>query len=565
MGTTEGTDLTDAAAEALAAPSLCAAFQITAAARGDAPALRLPDDSVNISWAEYAKRVRALAEGFAALGVQDGGAVALLLANRPEANLCDTAAIHIGAASFSIYFTNPAEEIVPLLKNSGARVVVTETAYLDRILETRELYPEIDTIICVDGDGGDMRLEDVEGLTAEDFDFTARWQSLGRDHVVTLVYTSGTTGEPKGVQHTHHTLMYGLDGLQKFDPVTPNGAVVSYLPMAHIAERWISHYASMVFGHTITSCPDRTQLNAALTTARPTRLFGVPRVFEKIADGIAKMAAADPEGPLATGLAAGLARVRAQQESGGTDGHDPQDDGLSDEQKAALAAVREKLGLDRLEWTCVAAAPSAVATHEAFHAAGIPLLQIWGMSECIYTTCTPVRDIRLGTVGKAVPGVEVKLAEDGEILVKGPNVMVGYRNEPEKTAEAVDADGWLHSGDVARADAEGHLTIFDRKKELIINSSGKNMSPQKIEIVIKQANPLIGQVAAIGDGRPYVTALITLDPEGLAERGLDPAAAAEDEELCARVATAVETANEKLARVEQIKYHTLLGVTWPPG
>jgi long-subunit acyl-CoA synthetase (AMP-forming) len=365
--------------------------------------------------------------------------------------------------------------------------------------------------------------------------------------------------------------MAGLESLQKFDPVTPNGSVVSYLPMAHIAERWISHYASMVFGHTITSCPDRTMLPAALASARPTRLFGVPRVFEKLAGGIQAMAAKDPDGPLATGLAAGLERVRAEQAAGGSNAKDPADDKLTDEQRAAFAAVREKMGLDRLEWTCVAAAPSAVAMHETYHAIGIPMLQIWGMSECIFTTCTPVDDIRLGTVGKAVPGVEVKLGEDGEILVKGPNVMVGYRNEPERTAEAIDEDGWLQSGDIARADDDGHLTIFDRKKELIINSSGKNMSPQKIEIVIKQACPLIGQVCAIGDGRPYVTAVLTIDPEAIVpyaeEHGLDPdpAALAASDHMQQVIAKAIEDANEKLARVEQIKYHTLLPVNWPIG
>jgi long-subunit acyl-CoA synthetase (AMP-forming) len=559
------------ATAALAAPTLCEAFQITARGRGDAVALRLPDDSVSITWTEYAARVRSLAEGLASLGVERGGAVALLLTNRPEVNLADTAAIHLGAAAFSIYFTNPPGEIVPLLENSGAKVVVTEPAFLDRILTTRELYPELEHVVVVDGDGtqGDLTFAELEQRTVPGFDFDATWRALDADSVVTLVYTSGTTGTPKGVQHTHLSLLYGLRGLQEFQPVSAGGRLVSYLPMAHIAERWISHYAAMVWGHTITSCPDPKQLPATLASTQPTRLFGVPRIFEKLQAGVEGLVAKDPDGPLADALSAGLKRVRAEQTSG-TSPSKHEDDRLTDEQRATLAGIREKLGLGHLEWTCVAAAPSSVSMHEFFHALGIPLLQIWGMSECIFSTCTPADRIKLGTIGTAVPGVEIKLAEDGEVLVRGSNVMSGYRNDPERTAEAIDADGWLHSGDIA-AEEDGFLKIVDRKKELIITSGGKNISPAQIELAIKKHSPLIAQVVAIGDARNYVTALIVLDVEAAAahaaEHGLeaDIATLCEDEGIRALVADAVERGNEELARVEQIKKHTILPVAWAPG
>ncbi|UTI63620.1 AMP-binding protein [Paraconexibacter antarcticus] len=559
------------ASSALAASTLCEAFQMTAAGRGDAVALRLPDDSFSMTWTEYAERVRELAEGLASLGVERGGAVALLMSNRPEVNLADTAAIHLGAAAFSIYQTNPAKANIPLINNSGAKVLVTEPAFLEVALKTRELAPTLETIVVVDEarGGADLTFAELAGRRLEGFDFDACWRALEPEDVVTLVYTSGTTGEPKGVQHTHLSLLHGLRGLEEFDHVTPGGRLVSFLPMAHIAERWISHYASMVWGHAITACPDPKQLAAALGSTRPTRLFGVPRVFEKLAAAVEGMAAADPEGPLADALNAGLARVRAEQAAGTTDAKNP-DDGLTETQRATLAGVRAKLGLDCLEWTCVAAAPSTNAMHETYHAIGIPMLQIWGMSECVFSCITPIDRIKIGTVGRQVPGVEVKLAEDGEILVRGRNLMSGYRNEPEKTKEAIDEDGWLWSGDVAVQEGDFYR-IVDRKKELIINSAGKNMSPQKIEMAIKETCSLIGQVAAIGDGKLYVTALVSLDEEAATayaeKHGLEPdiAKLCTDPGVCAQVAAAIATANESLARVEQIKTHTILPTAWQPG
>ena len=557
---------------ALAASTFCEAFQITANARHDAVALRLHDDSFVLTWTEYAARVERLAGGLASLGVKRGGAVALLMTNRPEVNLADTAAIHLGAAAFSVYATNPPRANVALFRNSGARVLITEPAFLEVALATRELVPTLDHIVVVDGGPGqgDLSFAELGERRSEGFDFSAIWPTIEATDVVTLVYTSGTTGEPKGVQHTHGSLLYGLRGLEAFDHVTPAGRVVSFLPMAHIAERWISHYASLVFGHTITCCPDPGQLGAALVSARPTRMFGVPRVFEKLAGAVEGMVAADPAGPFADAMSAGLARVRAQQAVGTTDGK-ATTDGLTETQRATLAGVRVKLGLDCLEWTCVAAAPSTLQMHETYHALGIPMLQLWGMSECAFSTCTPVRRIKLGTVGRHVPGVEVRLAEDGEILVRGANLMCGYRDEPEKTREAIDADGWLHSGDIAVQEGD-FLRLIDRKKELIINSSGKNMSPQKIEMAVKEHCSLIGQVMAVGDSRRYVTALITLDEDATAayaaQRGLTSAqvsAICQEPGVRALIDAAVAAANEGLSRVEQIKTYTVVPVTWQPG
>jgi long-chain acyl-CoA synthetase len=564
VATTTG-ELEPVAAEALKQTSLCAAFQLTAAGNAERPALRTPDGSVDISWGEYAGRVREIASGLASLGVGAGDTVALLLTNRPEFHLVDTAAIHLGAAPFSVYHTNPPEQIAPLLENSGARVFVTETAFLERVRATRELHPALEHLVVVDGDGSDhLTLEQLEQRGDSGFDFEAAWRAVGPDDILTLVYTSGTTGAPKGVQHTHGGLLFALNSMERLAPVSAAGRVVSYLPMAHIAERYVSHYSAMTFGYTITACADPKQLAAGLAGTRPTRFFGVPRIYEKLRGAVLKMVEADPDGPLAAAIDAGIERVRAEQA-----GETPP--ALAPEHEETLAALRAKLGLDQAEWAAVAAAPTPYAVLEFFHAIGVRVAELWGMSECLLSTSNPPDRIKLGTVGVAIPGVEIRLADDGEILVRGPNVMKSYRDDPERTAEALDQDRWLYSGDIAVADEDGYLKIVDRKKELIINSAGKNMAPTHIEGTVKDESPLIAEVIAIGDARQYVTALIVLDEEaaaGAAEKlgvAADIAVLVENAEIQAAISGAVERANSRLARVEQIKSHKLVPTTWVPG
>ncbi|TMM00201.1 MAG: long-chain fatty acid--CoA ligase [Actinobacteria bacterium] len=546
-------------------PSLCAAFQLTAAANADRPALRTPDDSVSLTWRQYAERVRSIAAGLAALGVGDGDTVALLLANRPEFHLFDTAALHLGAAPFSVYHTNPPDLIRHLLENSDTPVLVTEQAFLEQARESRALHDGAVQLVVVDGPGADdyMTLEELESRGNPDFDFEAAWRAVGPDHLATIVYTSGTTGPPKGVQHSHRVLMFHLNSIDRLAPISPEGRVVSYLPMAHIAERFISHYSSVAFGYTITCCANPKELPKAIATTRPTRFFGVPRIYEKLRAAALGAVEADPSGPLARALEAGIARVRAEQAG-------EQAPAVSEEHERTFAALREKLGLDQVEWVGVAAAPTPYAVLEFFHAVGVPVAELWGMSECLLSTSNPPARIKLGTVGTAIPGVEVQLAADGEILVRGPGILRDYRKDPERTREAIDEDGWLHSGDIAVCDEDGYFKIVDRKKELIINSAGKNMAPAHIECTIKEESPLIGQVVAIGDARPYVTALVVLDAEAaarLAQDGLpaDIAQLVEHERVKAEIDGAVERGNARLARVEQIKTYTLLPATWEPG
>jgi long-subunit acyl-CoA synthetase (AMP-forming) len=490
----------------LDASTVAEAFQLTAAAHPDRPALRLKGDELSITWAEYADKVRRVAAGLAGLGLERGQAVALMLTNRPDFHWFDAAALHLGATPFSVYNTYAREQIQYQLKDAEARILVTEKAFVDRV----EGLEGVDHLIVVDAEDG----LDVEARAADGFDFDAAWRAVEPQDVLTLIYTSGTTGPPKGVQLTHSNLIAAVQGFDEVIAFPSDGRVVSWLPMAHIAERACSHYLPMMLGFTTTDCPDARQVVAYLPEVRPTWFFAVPRIFEKLKAAIEAgiEAEQDEARKQATkwALDVGLRKVRLEQAG------EPVPDELRAEHEKAdelvLSKIRTSLGLDQIESINVGAAPTPREVIEFFHAIGVPLAELWGMSETTgYGACNPRDRIKIGTVGPVAPGVEIKLAEDGEVLIRGPVVTTGYRNQPEQTREAIDEDGWLHTGDVGEFDEDGYLKIVDRKKELIINAAGKNMSPANIEAKLKAASPVIGQVVAIGDMRPYNVALITLD------------------------------------------------------
>jgi long-chain acyl-CoA synthetase len=524
------------ATAALDAASLCEAFQITVKHRPDAVALRTPGGAVEITWFEYGERVRRLAAGLAACGVRPGDTVGLMLVNRPEAALVDTAVLHLGAIPFSVYNTSSPEQLTYLFRDAGCRVVVTQQGFLASV---KGADADVTTIISVDGGDGTLALADLEEKGETDFDFEASWRAVGRDDVLTLIYTSGTTGPPKGVELTHGSILAQLAAVQQVLPATADDRAASYLPFAHVADRWASQYNHMVFGVQITYVDDPKAIVGALADAKPTLWGAVPRVWEKIKAGLEAKGITDPTA-------------------------------LDDATKAFLLQV---LGLDQVRWSVSGAAPIAPEVLQFFLDLGLPICELWGMSEISCCgTINPQDDIRIGTVGKVLPGLEVKLADDGELLFRGPTLMKGYRNQPERTAEAIDADGWLHTGDVATIDDDGYVTIVDRKKELIINAAGKNMSPANIEQVIKASHPLIGQAVVVGDRRPYNIALLVLDPDACAayaeKAGLadgSAAALSQDPDVLAVVAGAVEQANARLSRVEQVKRYKILPTDWLPG
>jgi long-subunit acyl-CoA synthetase (AMP-forming) len=553
--------------------TLCEAFQRTAAIDPDAIALRTVGGTQTLTWREYAAQVRKVAAGLAGLGVRRGDTVSLMMSNRPEFYPLEVGAQHVGATSFSVYNTLPAEQLVYLFDNAGTRVIMCEAQYVDRI---RASGADIDHIVCLDGaPDGTLSVDDLIAAGADDYDFEASWRAVRSDDVATLIYTSGTTGNPKGVEMTHANLLFQAFALDEVLGVRFGDRSTSFLPTAHIADRMGALYLQEVFGTQITTVADPRAIAGALPDVRPTIWGAVPRVWEKLKAAIQFAAANEPDETKRMGLQWGLAAAAKKAEAL-VAGKPVPDDVAAEWAQAdelVLSKLREKIGLDQVRHAVSGAAPIPRETLAFFVGLGIPISEVWGMSElsCTGSVSHP-SETRLGTVGKLIPGMEGRIAEDGEFLVRGPLVMKGYRKEPKKTAEAVDEDGWLHTGDVMEVDQDGYLKIVDRKKELIINAAGKNMSPANIENTIKAACPLIGVILAIGDARAYNTALIVLDAESAgpyaAQRGLadDSAEAlAAHPDVISEIAAGVAAGNAKLAKVEQIKRFRVLPTFWEPG
>ena len=558
----------------LYARNLALAFARTVERVGDDLAIRDPERGVELTWSELARLTGRLAGGLAKLGVGKGDAVALLMSNRWEFIPADLAAVHLGAVPFSIYQTSSPEQIAYVCRDAGARVAVVEAALLEGFERARAELPELGHVVVVGGEGGTHTLAELEELDPG-FDPGPTAEAVEPDDLLTLIYTSGTTGPPKGVQLSHRNLMSLVAAVEDIIDLPERGArVISWLPAAHIAERGAHYYLPVVRGISVTVCPDPRRIVEFLPQVRPTWFFAVPRVWEKLKAGLEAMLAGLPDEqrePAQKGLEAALAKVRLEQAGKPVPEEVAAAAVRADE--AMFAGLRSNLGLDELVAVNVGAAPSPVEVLEFFHAIGVPIGELWGMSEtCGVITCNPPGRIKIGTVGPPIPGAEVRLADDGEVLVRSPFNMVGYRNLPEKTAETILDDGWLATGDIGELDEDGYLRIVDRKKELIINAAGKNMSPANIESHLKAASPLIGQAVTIGDRRPYNVALIVLDPDfapvWAAQQGIESASIADlagDERVRAAVQEAVDAANAKLARVEQVKKFTILPTEWVPG
>jgi long-subunit acyl-CoA synthetase (AMP-forming) len=554
--------------------TMCEAFQATVARYPHELALRTAGGAVMITWGDYAGRVRQIAAGLARLGVRRGDTVALMMTNRPEFHLVDTAALHLGAIPFSVYNTFAAEQIAQVLANAGNRVVLCEEQFVPRLLEVTG-GTAVEHVVCVDGQpAGTVTVEEMVAGGDPGFEFEACWRAVQPDDVLTLIYTSGTTGPPKGVEITHAQMMAELTATSALLPAGPGDRLISYLPLAHIAERYGSHYWPMLTGEQVTPLADAKALLGALTDVRPTIFGGVPRVWEKLKAGIETLMAYEPDqakrqavqDAFQVGLRYVDATLAGEVPAGLAEAYQ-----RADEQ--VLSKIRLLLGLDQVRSAVSGAAPIAPEILKFMLALGIPVAEVWGMSECsCIGTANPPGAIRIGTVGQAIPGVQLKLASDGELLLRGPIVMKGYRNDPARTAEAIDPGGWLHTGDLAAIDEDGYVTITGRKKELIINAAGKNMSPAAIESAVLAASLLIAQVVAVGDRRPYIVALIALDSDAAAafavRHGItDPAPAilADHPAIRAAIGAAVEEANGRLSRVEQIKQFAIVPAFWEPG
>ena len=553
--------------------TLCEAFQRTAAVDPGAVALRTVGGTQSLTWRDYAAQVRRVAAGLAGLGVERGDTVSLMMANRIEFYPLEVGAQHVGATSFSVYNTLPAEQLSYVFDNAGTKVVFCEQQYVERV---RASGAAIEHIVCVDGAApGTLTLDELLAAGAAEFDFESTWRAVTPDDIVTLIYTSGTTGAPKGVEMTHANLLFEAASLDAVLGVRFGDRATSYLPSAHIADRAMALYNQEVFGVQVTVVPDVREIAAALPDVRPTIWAAVPRVWEKLKAAIEFAVANEPETGRRQALQWALA-VGAKKAALLIAGEVVPADVAAEWARAdelVLSKLRSRLGLDQLRYAVSGAAPIPKETLGFFAGIGIPICEVWGMSElsCVASTAHP-RDARLGTVGKLLPGLESRIADDGEFLVRGPLVMRGYRREPAKTAAAIDADGWLHTGDILEEDADGYLRIVDRKKELIINAAGKNMSPANIENTILAACPMIGAMITVGDARPYNTALMVFDADSVgpyaAAHGLTDASAealAADPAVIGQIAAGVAAGNARLSRVEQIKRFRVLPTLWEPG
>jgi long-subunit acyl-CoA synthetase (AMP-forming) len=529
-----------------------------------------------LTFADYAERAAHVAAGLGALGVERGTRVVLMMRNRPEFHIADMAVLLCGGTPISIYNSSAPEQVQYLAHHCEAEVAIVEDLdFLDRILKVRDELPALREIVVIDdpearAPEGVHRWESLLASDPVDLDVAA--QIVQPSDLATVIYTSGTTGPPKGVMLDHENVCWTVESLRlSLDEFSTEGRrVVSYLPMAHIAERMTSHYQGAALGYEVTTCPEARKVATYLPSVRPEVMFAVPRIWEKIYAGVQAIAAADPANQKKLDAALEVGRQVAEHDAGGEELPPELQAAFAKADAQVLSPMRIMLGLDQLVAAVTGAAPITIDILQFFRSLRVPLSEIYGLSESSGPMTWAPFTVKPGTVGPAIPGCEVTLADDGEVICRGGNVYRGYLNDPEKTAEALDDDGWLHSGDVGTFDADGYLRIVDRKKELIITAGGKNISPANLEAALKSF-PVIGQVCVIGDNRPFISALIVLDPEvapawakqhGIEADTLEDLAA--HPEVHAEVERNVAAANERFSQVERVKKFALLGAEWLP-
>ncbi|HEY1455954.1 MAG TPA: AMP-dependent synthetase/ligase [Candidatus Dormibacteraeota bacterium] len=566
---------------AVSGRTVCTLFADAASRWGDRDALRWKDDGSwrSLTWAGYRDEVAAVTVALRSLGFGPGQFGLIMARNVPEHVIADLGLVHAGGAAISVYNTLAPEQVEYVANHSEASVAFVEDAgFLEKFLAIRSSAPHLRHIVLLRGDapGGVITWESLlatgRRLMAEDpSGFERSWRAVGPEDTISLIYTSGTTGPPKGVVYSHNNVVWTLESLRRHLELGPQ-TLISYLPLAHVAERFTSQWGGIFYGHEVWMCPDPNDLMAYLLEARPTEFVGVPRVWEKLMAGLSAGIAAEPDETkrqMAQGaLQAAISAYRLRRDGQPVP---PELAAVVERAQPLFTMLKAKVGLDRCTVPITSTAPCRPEVHEFWAALGLPLFEVWGMSELTGpATAVPLDDHRAPSIGKAIPGVEIRLGDDGELLVRGGNVMMGYYRDPEKTADMIDAEGWVHSGDIAELRADGHFRIIDRKKELIISSAGKNISPANLEALAK-SSPIIGQAVAVGDARKFIAVLVVLDPQvapvWARARGV-MASSLEDltgePAVVEEVRRALSVANSHLSRVEQFKRFTILPAEWSP-
>ena len=554
-------------------------FLATVEAHRDQVALRWAEDDGSwgsMTFGEMADRVAAAAAGLRSLGIGHGDRVVLMMRNIPAFHWLDMAVVFLGATPVSIYNSSSAEQVAYLAGHCEAKVAIVENqSFLDVVSAARPELPGLQAIVVLDAPAElpegvlDASVLDDE----EPIDLVEHSSLAEPDDLATIIYTSGTTGNPKGVMLSHYNIVWTLESLLAsfgWERAEMAGKrVVSYLPMAHIAERMVSHYNLVAAAIEVSTCPETSLLTTYLGQVKPNIVFGVPRVWEKVYAGLTALVAGDPENAPKFNAAVDEAIPLREKVTWGTATAE-EAARLEELDAANFALLRALLGLDEVELAVTGAAPIPAPLISWFRAIGLPLAEVYGMSENTGPMTFERTKVKPGSVGVALPGTEVAIFPDGEVCCRGGHVFQGYLNDPEKTAEAIDADGWLHSGDIGEIDEDGYLRIVDRKKELIITAGGKNISPANLEAALKTA-PLIGQAAVIGDQRPFVSALVVIDAEvapgwaaanGIEFSTLEEFAARED--VIAAIHESVEVAMADFNHAEKVKKVHILIEEWMP-
>lgn len=552
---------------------------------GDYPAIRWQagEEVQTLTWSDYRSQVIEVAAGLRSLGVESGDFVAIMSGNRPEHVIADLGIVHAGATPVSLYNTLAPEQIRYIADHCSAKVAVVEDAgYLERWEGIRDDLPNLTHIVVMEpsGEDEDGRVSTWEALRsagrealASDPDLIDRSSAaVAADDLATLIYTSGTTGTPKGVMISHRNVLWTLECVARTFSLPDHLRLVSYLPLAHIGERVASHYLSMWWVGSVRYVPELSAVAAAIQETRPQMFFAVPRVWEKFHAGLMARVNAEPN-HRRRALALGAIELATEGQRAEQEGRRL---GLVDRFKLRLfdrilfsKKFRTGLGMDDLAVAVSAAAPISPELLLFFRGIGLPIVELYGMTESSGPGVSNVPGgNRIGTVGRAMAGVEVKTADDDEILLRGGLITQGYYRDPDTTAATYGEDGWLRTGDLGRLDDHGYLTIIGRKKEIIITAGGKNVAPARLENFINE-HALISQACVVGDGRRYLTLLVALDAEaaeGWAEsQGLDYTSFDEftrHASVLEEVNRVVESANAKVSRVEQARKWVVVSETW---